>query len=131
MLSEYKQTFDILKKQKNNIMNILKENNLDFENNQQLIEKLCYMDNKIKEYTNKIENEKYNNKNKNIVKDKKENINIINSKNNNINEIDDNDDIKDESDNKNNKNKYIQFKLENYVIQKILKNNGKTEINRF
>ena len=59
MLQEYQQTLEILKNQKNNIINTLKDNHLEIANNQNLIEKLCYIDNKINEYINKIENEKY------------------------------------------------------------------------
>ena len=62
---KYEKTLEVLKNQKNNIINILNGNKAFYTKNQDLIEKLYNIYNRINEYINKIKEEKYKLLNKN------------------------------------------------------------------
>ena len=57
MLKELEITLDLLKSKKNNLIQIIKDNKNDTIKNNQLIESICILDNKIIEYNNKINKE--------------------------------------------------------------------------
>ena len=57
MLKELEITLELLKSQKNNLIQIIKDNKNDTIKNNQLIESICILDNKIIEYNNKINKE--------------------------------------------------------------------------
>ena len=60
MLKEFEITLELLKSKKNNLIQIIKDNKNDTIKNNQLIESICILDNKIIEYNNKINKENPN-----------------------------------------------------------------------
>ena len=57
MLKELEITLELLKSQKNNLIQKIKDNKNDTIKNNQLIENICILYNKIIEYNNKINKE--------------------------------------------------------------------------
>ena len=60
MLKEQEITLELLKSKKNKLIQIINDNKNDTIKNNQLIESICNLDNKIIEYNNKINKEKPN-----------------------------------------------------------------------
>ena len=127
MLKEYETTIEILRQQKQELINQIKGNKTNILNIQTIIEKICFIDNKIEEYTQKISNQTTN-KNKTKINFSSDNIIL---KNSNIKYM-----LDDESSHVSKKNlkkskkkdKYISVNLEKKIIQNILDYNGKINI---
>ena len=55
MKEEYKSTLDILREQKNKLINQLKDNNISIETSKIIIENISFIDDKIKTYNENLE----------------------------------------------------------------------------
>ena len=82
MLEEYKNTLNLIKNKKILLLNKAEEQNLSVDNLNHIINQICELDNKIKEYEILIEKEA-NNKNEN------DNIDFEENKNNKDGELED------------------------------------------
>lgn len=119
-------TLELLKSQKNNLIQIIKDNKNDTIKNNQLIETICILDNKIIEYNNKINKENSTiNKNTFNIEENKINNNIGVSSQSFIKSI-----VNDQNDKKNYKINNIKQDKKNKINKSIKKINlDKTKIN--
>ena len=82
MLEEYKNTLILIKNKKKLLLNKAEEQNLSVDNLNHIINQICELDNKIKEYEILIEKEANN-------KNEKDNIDFEENKNNKDGELED------------------------------------------
>ena len=82
MLEEYKNTLNLIKNKKKLLLNKAEEQNLSVDNLNHIINQICELDNKIKEYEILIEKEANN-------KNEKDNIDFEENKNNKEGELED------------------------------------------
>ena len=139
MLEEYKNTLNLIKNKKKLLLNKAEEQNLSVDNLNHIINQICELDNKIKEYEILIEKEANN-------KNEKDNIDFEENKNNKDGELEDvnfknhrkkinvgselenkrDKNVKENS--KSNESKIHTIALDNDIIENIIKNKGKIEV---